>query len=225
MRSAVRTSLALVLCAALSPSYTSAAPKVKLERAWANPGSENRKFTKLVVVGIAATPELRREYEQAFVDELQLRGVSATASSAMGSEAPLDRAALNERLRRDGVEALIVVRLLDPETLGANYSSVASAAGPPAIYHGGWQGYYANGLRNASSSAFAAHQGYRIETCMYDAQNDNLVWSGLSTLTVKRADAPGSEVKPHVGALVAGMERHKLVPALPKPDKKKSASK
>jgi hypothetical protein len=211
--------LALVLCAVSTPSIAASKAKVKLSRSWANPSSETRKFQKLVVVGIAATPELRREYEQAFVDELQLRSVSATASSAM--EARLDRVALNERLRKDGVDALIVVRLVDPETFGANYTSVSSEAGPPVIYHGGWHGYWANGMRNASSSRFTAHREYRIETCMYDSSNDNLMWSGLSMLSVSRADAPGSEVKPHVGALVAGMERHKLVPPLPKPDKKK----
>lgn len=225
MRPAVVVSFALVLFTASSPAITHAAPKVKLSRSWANPGSETRKFQKLVVVGIAATPGLRKEYEQAFVDEFQLRSVSATASSAMDGAAHLDRAALNERLRKDGVDALIVVRLVDPETFGANYTSVSSSAGPPVIYHGGWHGFYANGVRNASSSAFAAQQEFRIETCMYDSQNDNLVWSGLSLLSVPRADAPASEVKPHIGALVAGMERHKLVPPLPKPEKKKPAAK
>src|SRR5262245_2185117 len=149
MRPVAVASLAFLLVAASSPSVTSAAPKVKLERSWANPGSENRKFQKLVIVGIAATPELRRAYEQAFVDELQLRGVSATASSAMGDAARLDRAALSESLRKDGVAALLVVRLVDPDTFGANYTSVSSAAGPPVIYHGGWHGYWANGVRNA----------------------------------------------------------------------------
>jgi hypothetical protein len=225
MRPAAVVSLALVLGAVLSPSLGVAAPKVKLSRSWANPGSESRKFQKFVVVGIASTPELRKEYEQVFVDELQLRSVSAVASTSIDGAARLDRVALNERLRKDGIDGLIVVRLVDPETFVANYTSVASAAGPPITYHGGWHGYWTNGVRNASSSAFAAHKEYKIETCMYDPRNDNLIWSGLSMLGVAHADAPVAEVKPHVGALVAGMERHKLVPPLPKPEKKKPAAK
>lgn len=221
MRPAAVLSIALVLGAMLSP-VASAAPKVKLSRSWANPGSESRKFQKFVVVGIASTPELRQQYEQAFVDELQLRSVPAVASATIDPAARLDRVALNERLRKDGFDGLIVVRLVDPETFVANYTSVASAAGPPIIYHGGWHGYWANGVRNASSSAFGAHKEFKVETCMYDSSNDNLVWSGLSMLSVAKADAPASEVKPHVAALVAGMERHKLVPALPKPEKKKA---
>lgn len=217
--------LVLALAAVLSPAIAGAAPKVKLSRSWANPGSESRKFQKFVVVGIASTPELRREYEQAFVDELQLRSVSAVASTSIDGAAKLDRVALNERLRKDGVDGLIVVRLVDPETFVANYTSVASAAGPPITYHGGWHGYWSNGVRNVSSSAFAAHKEFKVETCMYDPSNDNLVWSGLSMLSVAKADAPVAEMKPHVGALVAGMERHKLIPPLPKPDKKKSESK
>lgn len=225
MRPAAVVSFALALGVAMSPPLAGAAPKVKLSRSWANPGSESRKFEKFVVVGIASTPELRSAYEQAFVDELKLRSVPAVASSTIDGAARLDRVALNERLRKDGVDGLIVVRLVDPETFVANYTSVASAAGPPIIYHGGWHGYYASGVRNASSSAFAAHKEFKIETCMYDSRNDNLIWSGLSMLSVPQADAPASEVKPHVGALVAGMERHKLVPPLPKPDKKKPAAK
>lgn len=226
MRPAAIVSIVFVLFAVSSPSITHAAPKVKLSRSWANPGSESRKFQKLVVVAIASTPELRREYEQAFVDEFQLRSVSAVASSTMDSQSRLDRLALNERLRKDGVDALVVVRLVDPGTFGENYSSATSEVGPPVIYHGGWHGYYAAGVRTAASSGFAApNQAYRIETCMYDSKNDNLVWSGLSMLTVSRADAPASEVKPHVATLVSGMERHKLVPPLPKPEKKKPAAK
>jgi hypothetical protein len=55
-------------------------------------------------------------------------------------------------------------------------------------------------------------QIYRVETNMYDVQNDKLLWSGITESTLSSGQAPTSEVQPVIHLLVNDMEKKKIIP-------------
>jgi hypothetical protein len=53
---------------------------------------------------------------------------------------------------------------------------------------------------------------FRIETNLYDVQNDKLLWSGLTETTLSSGSAPESEVKPFIDLITYNMEQKKVLP-------------
>ena len=212
MKLAVVVRLGVAACAALGS--WSCASNTLLTRSWADPGTADHHYEKLVVVGVSADATSRRNYEDAFVEELKSRSVPCTPSSSVAPRTPLDLAAMNDEIRRAGADAVLVTRLLDQKTVNAYYPHDRPALGPPVEYHGGWHGYYRLGLVTPPA---VRDTSFRLEACLFDTRNDNLLWSALSQTTLGRSGASAAEVRVLVATLVVDMERYGLVPRLPKP--------
>lgn len=219
MKLAAVVRLGVATCAALA-SWSCASNNL-LTRSWADPGTAGHHYEKLVVVGVTADATTRRNYEAAFVEELKVRSVPCTPSSGVAPHTPLDLAAMNEEIRRAGADAVLVTRLMDQKMVNAYYPPDRPALGPPVAYHGGWHGYYRLGFATPSAGAQAAQAArdtsFRLEACLFDTRNDNLLWSALTQTTLGRSDASAAEVRALVATLVVDMERYGLVPRLPKP--------
>ena len=218
MKSNALMRLGVAACAAAVLS--SCASSTQLTKSWADPGAANRSYQKLVIVGVSANTTLRRSYEDSFVEALKLRSVPSTPSYTFTGEGPLDRAAVNAKVKEMGADAVLVTRLVDQETVDQTYPPSYSTAGPPPAYHAGWHGYYSIGYKRlAASGSSSADKVYRLETCLFDTRNDNLLWSGLTQTTLLAGEVPESQVKTFIATLMLDMEKYKLVPKLPKPEK------
>ena len=210
----------LGVAACVAAMLSSCASSTQLTQSWADPGASNRSFQKLVIVGVSANTTLRRSYEDAFVEALKLRSVPSTPSYTFTGEGPLDRASVNAKVKEMGADAVLVTRLVDQETVSQHYQPGYVSAGPPPAYHAGWHGYYTLGYKRVAAPGYsAADKIYRLETCMFDTRNDNLLWSGLTQTTLLAGEVPESQVKTFIATLMLDMEKHKLVPKLPKPEK------
>ena len=53
---------------------------------------------------------------------------------------------------------------------------------------------------------------FRIETNLYDLQNDKLAWTGITETTLSSGSAPESEIKPFIELLAYNMEKTKVLP-------------
>ena len=164
---------------------------------------------------MGATPKnsTRRMYEDAFVADLQARGITGVQSYTFAGEGQIDKDAAVAKLKDLGVDGVIVTRLVDKETVQTYYPPTYSSVAAPAPYYGGWYGYYSTGYSYMSSPGYVAEDHvFRIETNFYDLQNDKLVWSGLTESTLSSGSAPETEIKPFIDLLVYDMEKHKLLP-------------
>jgi hypothetical protein len=208
------TTALLGLAACSLAALASCAGSTQLTSSWADPAETQHNFRKIVVVGVTPKATLRRQYEDSFVAELQSRGVTGVGSYTFGGEGQLNQEQAVAKLKEIGADAVIVTRLIDKETVNTYYPPTYSSVGAPSAYYGGWYGYYNTGYSYMSSPGYVSeNKVFRIETNLYDVQNDKLAWSGLTETTVSSYDAPDTEVHPLIAALVYDMEKKKVIPA------------
>jgi len=194
-------------------ALASCAGTTQLTSSWADPALANRGFKKVVVVGATPKSATRRMYEDAFVKDLQSRGITGVQSYTFASEGQIDKDAAVAKLKEMGVDGVIVTRLIDKETVQTYYPPTYSSAAAPASYYGGWYGYYSMGYSYQSSPGYVAEDHvFRIETNLYDLQSDKLAWSGLTETTLSSGSAPENEIKPFIDLIVYDMEKHKVLP-------------
>lgn len=209
LRSSSRLAFAAIAVAAL----TSCAASTKLTSSWADPAAANRNFKKVVVVGATPNNAARRMYEDDFSAELKSRGIEPIASYTFAGEGQIDKDAAAAKLKEMGVDGVIVTRLVDKEQVQTYYPPTYSTVGAPSAYYGGWYGYYNMGYSYQASPGYVSNDKvYRLETNLYDLQNDKLAWSGLTESTVMQGDAPESEIRPMIAALTYSMEEKKVLP-------------
>lgn len=209
----LRTTTRLTAGALSLVALASCAGTTQLSSSWADPAAANRGFTKVAVVGATPKNATRRMFEDDFVANLQTRGITGIQSYTFAAEGQLDKDAAVARLKDMGVDGIIVTRLVDKETVQTYYPPTYSSVAAPAPYYGGWYGYYSMGYSYQSSPGYVAEDHvYRIETNMYDLQNDKLAWSGLTETTLSSGSAPETEIKPFIDLIAYNMEKTKVLP-------------
>lgn len=184
---------------------------------WADPNLGSHVYKKIVVVGITPKAAGRRAYEDAFVAELQKRGIEAIPSYTFGGSGQMDKDAAIAKLKEVGADGVLVTRLIDKETVQNYYPPTYASV--PSAYYGGWYGYYSTGYSYMYSPGYVEeNKVYRLETNLYNVDSDKLAWSGLTETTLSSGDAPESEMYPLINTLLMSMQKHNIVPA---PVKKK----
>jgi hypothetical protein len=178
---------------------------------WADPNLGSHAYKKIVVVGITPRAAGRRAYEDAFVSELQARGVEAIPSYTFGGTGQMDKDAAIAKLKEVGADGVLVTRLVDKETVQNYYPPTYSSV--PSAYYGGWYGYYSTGYSYMYSPGYVEeNKVYRVETNLYNVDSDKLAWSGLTETTLASGDAPESEINPLIHTLTMSMEKHHIIP-------------
>ena len=217
------SSFARLTAAALAAAaLASCAASTQLTSSWADPAAAGRSYKKIVVVGVTNKAPIRREYEDAWTRELAARGVEATPSYNFSSpDKELDKDAAMAKLQEMGADAVLVTRLVDKETVNTYYPPSYSSVAAPSPYYGGWYGYYSMGYSYMTSPGYVEeNKVYRLETNLYDAKGDKLIWSGLTETTLLSSDAPESEILPMIATLSVSMEQKKVLPPYQKQKKK-----
>jgi hypothetical protein len=191
----------------------SCAASTQLMHSWADPAAAGHQFKKVVVVGATPQSATRRNYEDAFVQELAMRGVQAVPSYQLVGEGQIDKDAAAQKLRDAGVDGILVTRLVDKSQEQTYYPPTYSAVAAPAPYYGGWYGYYNMGYTYMSSPGYVTTDNvYKIESNLYDMTGDKLVWSGLTQTTLSSDTAPSTEILSFIDVLTYDMEKHKVIP-------------
>ena len=209
------TSARLAAAAIVAATLTSCAASTQLTSSWADPAAAGHVFKKIVVVGVTDKAPIRREYEDAWTRELTARGIDAVPSYTFGgADAKLDKDAAMSKLQENGAEAVLVTRLVDKETVNTYYPPSYSTVAAPSPYYGGWYGYYSMGYSYMTSPGYVEeNKVYRLETNLYDVQNDKLLWSGITESSLTSGQAPTGEVQPVIHLLVNDMQKKKVIPA------------
>ncbi|MBK1719284.1 hypothetical protein [Thiocystis violacea] len=146
---------------------------------WTDPGHTPTRYHRVVVFGVTNSPKVRRAYEDNFVERLRALGVSATPGHRLVSDANLRLLVrLTEGYSRADADAVIITHLITD----------APPDGQPASRLGAIPDHYRN-LVPYFSQVYeeVCEPGYykdakalRLETNLYDAKRERLVWSGRS---------------------------------------------
>ena len=164
---------------------------------------------KIMVIGMAKNPLNRRLFEDEFVLQLEAKGSKAIASyTVLTDKQQEDQAAIAEKVVESGADTVLITRLVSKKTVQVYMPG--SMYFPPAFYDT-WPDYYGYGYRHIySSPGYLSEDEYAvIETNLYKADDDKLIWAASSETGLLESDH--DLIKPYVSVMVKTMVENGLL--------------
>jgi hypothetical protein len=182
--------VAALLCACASTS---------LVNQWKSPDYSGGPVRKVMVVGVAKQPSVRRVFEDEFAAKLKAAGVEAIPSyTQIGEDGLADPAAIEPIIGKLGVDGVLITRLVKKEkqTQVSDYYGPVTPTGFHGWYSSAWTGYY-------EPATVYQYDVVTLETSLYSVPQSKLVWSGttetFSPVDVKKETAGFADIV--IGAL------------------------
>lgn len=174
----------------------SCGPTTKLEKTWTDPSLKvgtDIPFKKILVVAATKDDPSNRIVEDKLV--AAVKNATAVQSYAYLKPGDTDQAAVEQKLKQDGFDGLIVMRLKNVEK---------SSSYVPGSYYGGWYGY-----RYASPGYITTDENFIVETNIYSLKEAKLLWSGTtSTLNPTKMDQTIDQI---ISTIKYELKRKKLI--------------
>ena len=137
---------------------------------WRDATYQGGPFRSFLIVGVSGQESVRRTFEETFVQRLQDHQVSAVASfAAIAGEARPTRDSIKAAIAEQSVDAVLITHLV-----GVDEKQIVH----PPTYRGGFYGYYGFVGGYAYDPGYVSQQKtVKLETNLYDARSEKLVWS------------------------------------------------
>jgi hypothetical protein len=193
------------LLAALIAATLAACASTKPTAEWINE-SYSGQVSHVLIIGATRRNERRREFESQFVNALEARGVSATASYKLLPTADeLTRESVEAAIRGKDIDAVLVTRLAaiksaDVVRRPANYD-----------YDRDYITYYDHSLRRSSPVYDDEYRVLGLETNLYDVASTELIWKMQSqAITGSRQ---GEVIATQIELTIKALQKRKLIDA------------
>ena len=154
-------------------------------RSWTDPEFAGRSAGKTMVLGVAESDSISRQYEAFFVEYLAELGVKADSLHALLQKTdPVSEEALVAALRKHNYDSILVTRQLS-ET---ERQQVVTTGYYPSHY-GNYYGYYSHAYSLSYNTAYVqSFMEFELETNLYDVKTKKLVWTGRTIVYDDRSD-------------------------------------
>ncbi len=154
-------------------------------RSWADPEFAGRPIGKTMVLGVADSDSVSRQYEAHFVGHLAELGIKADSLHALLQKTdPVSEEALVAALQEHNYDSILVTRKLS-ET---ERQQVVTTGYYPDHYNN-YYGYYSYGYALSYNSAtIQSFLEFELETNLYDVKTKKLVWTGRTIVYDDRSD-------------------------------------
>jgi hypothetical protein len=158
----------------------------QLASSWKSPQYTNPDYTKVLIITLGKRTDLRRIYEDDFVRQLASLGVQGVQGYTLLPDETdrVDKAALQDAVRRSGAQAVIITRLLKvDEQLNLSPGTAAyPAPGVFGYYDQAWSAYYEppHPAGFYGGPTVYADTIVQMETNLFDAATSALVWTGTT---------------------------------------------
>ena len=192
------TAVVITQLAACSTTYVSSL--------WRDPTYQVKPH-KIMIIGIAKSPANKRTLEDDFAKQLKLQGTDAVSSYAiLPDDKDGNKDAIAAKMKEQGADAVLITRIASRKTV---YTNLLEVYAPPQSYRT-WQNYYEYGYGNITSPNDVEETKYAVmETNMYDAGNDKLIWSASSETEITGTDQ--KFIRSYVNVMVKNMTQQKLL--------------
>ena len=179
----------------------------QLGAVWKDPSYQARPH-KIMVIGVAKTQANRRVFEDEFVRQLNVHGTAAIASYTVLPGMQQDgHAAIAAKVAELGADAVLITRMAGKKTV-QHY--VPGTAYYPPPYYGTWPDYYGFGYRAMYAPGYMAEEELAIiETNLYEAGNDKLVWAASSETEMHGPDQ--ERIRSYIDIMVKTMAEQGLL--------------
>src|SRR3954451_11627695 len=137
--------------------FAACSPSTKMEKTWTDPSftpASVKAFNKVLVMGLLKDESTRRIAEDKMVE--QFKNVTAVQSYSYLQPTDTARSTVEERLKKDGFDGVVVMRLGDVEK---------STSYGPGTRYGGWYGY-----RYSSPGYYQEDKTFYVETNLYSLE-------------------------------------------------------
>lgn len=190
-----------VLCSiilVLSVTFINACATTALTSIWKNETYQGGPLRKVLIIGVDRNQEMKRLLENEFVLQLKATGIEAVPSHTVLPEVTiLEKEMINAKISELRIDSVLITTLVDIKETEAYESPTFYA--PTGFY-----GYYMQCCYNVMS-------GYNveIETRIFDAHYDTLIWSALSATVLERARE--ETIQSYIAAIVNELQNQKLL--------------
>ena len=190
--------------------FSAGCATTSLTSAWKDPSYQGRP-QKIMIIELAKKPANKRLIEDEFVREFKARGTDAVASyTVMPDDKQGDNAVIADKMREQGADAVLISRLADKTTVHTYIPGTVTYA--PA-YYGNWRDYYRTGYQAVYTPGYIAEDEYALmETNLYNAGDDKLIWSALSETEIRSSNQ--DQIRSYIGTMVKAMVDKKLLKIL-----------
>jgi hypothetical protein len=153
---------------------------------WKDPELGNKKYSNILVIGVAREQDKRKFYEDAFAKQLNRLGVMAIASHTIIPQDKMqDKDTIVKSIAGLGVDGVIITRLLGtreqgPVTQGNTYKV-------PYGYYNRMNEYYNQSYSDAPPKSYTeTHEFLQLESNLYDAETEKLAFSTKTDSFLRR---------------------------------------
>ena len=175
----------------LSIAFLCSCATTEVLNVWQEQGTENTKFSNVLVIGVIKKDSYRTLFENSMVEQLSKIGVKASASYKLFPNVEyLEKDIIVAKIEQMGIDGVVVARLVDkkketvttPSTTyvsGGYYRSYPYAT--PYSYSRSWYGYYDNSYQVSYSPGHSVEYDVStVETNVFDAKSEGLIWSAMT---------------------------------------------
>ena len=183
-----------------------ACASTELKRTSMDEAYKGKILSNILVIAVTDNQNTRRSFENKFVVRLKATGVDAV-SSADGIPIPgdqkLEKDAILKAVQQFGNDAVIITHLV-----GVKETEVYNPA--PRSYTG-YYGYYGNVYGQIHGRGYYSTTSIvRLETNLYDAKTEKLIWSGQSETWNPESDK--QTIDEVVKEVIRDLQKNKLLP-------------
>ena len=164
----------------------SACSSTQITSVWKDPTYQKHP-EKMMVISVNKSPLNRRIFEEEFVRRIKKQGGDAIASYTVLPDAKQeDEAMIASKVAEQNADTVLITRLVSRKTVQVY---VPGNLYYPPYYYDSWRNYYGYGYHALYSPGYLTEDEYAlIETNLYDAKTDNLIWAATSETGVRGSE-------------------------------------
>jgi hypothetical protein len=166
--------------------------QTKLISSWRD-DSYRGNIKKVIIIGAAEKPGLRKIFEQEFSNQLKAHGIIALPSNQIiPSDGMLDKQIILSKIKDLNVDAVLITRLVEKRTKMTHFPN--------------WHDYY-----TGSRGRVFKDEIVNLETNLYEIKTEKLVWSALSETIFLEGDSVYKEIRSIIKVVVNNLFKEKLI--------------
>ena len=175
--------LAVLLCSCTTTS---------VEKTWKSPNYQGGPVQKVAVLAVSDAWMVRPALESRFARDIRQRGQAVVATGDLRGlpDVKADQAAATARLRQEGADSILIVRLVDRATYDRQVQTTPAAFVPVATGFDSysWYGYYEVAFADMGATYTSTRDYLVLDSSLFDLNTGKRIWS-VATQTVVTGDA------------------------------------
>lgn len=162
--------------------FSACTSSTRITGSWTNPKIAED-YDNVLVAAMVDNMQVKQQIEDELAEELRSQGINVSKSIELfppnfSEDQANDKDAMLEKIRGNGHDAILTVALLDKDT-ETRYVPGSTSYAPATVYS--FWGYYTYWYPQLYAPGYYTEDKvYFLETNLYDASTENLVWSAQS---------------------------------------------